>query len=66
MTVAIDFLRTNAALISVALLCYCAWRIRQIDKRTAAIRFLLFRDYEEEFSHHDQRTASKPPLRHVS
>jgi hypothetical protein len=70
MAALVDFFRANAAFMSLALLCYCLWRIRQIDNRTAAIHSLLFRDYEEQFSHRNppapSKTPPKTPLRRVS
>lgn len=46
----IDLFSKAAALISFMLFCYCAWRLRQIDRRIAAISRLLSRDYEEDLS----------------
>jgi hypothetical protein len=57
----LDFIRANAALISLALLCYCVWRLRQIEKRTEAIRFILFRDYEHDLANLGQYPLSKTP-----
>lgn len=47
---AMDLFSKAAWLISLILFCYCAWRLRQIERRIAAISHLLFRDYEEDHS----------------
>jgi hypothetical protein len=59
MLATLDFIRTNAALISLGLLIYCAWRMRQIERRTEAIKFMLFRDYDYEMAGHGVPTISK-------
>ena len=53
-----EFIRANAALLSLCCLVYCVWRIRQIEKRTAAIRFMLFRDYDGEIPRRDLNPLS--------
>lgn len=46
----IDFMQTVAAFVSLALLLYCAWRLRRIEQSTEAIRYILFRDYEQDIT----------------
>ena len=41
---------TGAVCIVIAILIYCAHLLRQIDANTKAIRFLLFRDYDQDLA----------------
>jgi hypothetical protein len=43
-----EFILICSAVIGLALLVYCVRLLRRIDRATAAIRFLLFRDYEQD------------------
>jgi hypothetical protein len=44
----IDVLQTIATFVSLALLLYCASRLRRIERSTEAIRYILFRDYDQD------------------
>jgi hypothetical protein len=56
---AIDVFQTIAFFVGIVLLFYCAWRLRRIDKSTEAIRFMLFRDYDQRFG----QSRSVPDLK---
>lgn len=51
----IDFFQTTAAFVSLALLLYCASRLRRIERNSEAIRYLLFRDYEQDLDNRGVR-----------
>lgn len=55
----LDFVRTNAVFVVLALLFYCAWRLKRIESKTEAIRFLLFRDFEQDISDRGMYPISK-------
>lgn len=54
-----EFVQANGVFISLPLLLYCAWRLRSIESKTEAIRYMLFRDYEEDLSNRGMYPISK-------
>ena len=52
-----------AVCIIIALLIYCALLLREIDSNTKAIRFLLFRDYDQDLANRGVYPLSKEPER---
>jgi hypothetical protein len=58
MLATLDFIRANAGIVSLVLLLYCLWKQRRIEKRTEAIRYLLFRDFEEDLANRGQYPLS--------
>jgi hypothetical protein len=60
-----EFILICVALLGLMLLIYCVGLLRRIDRATTAIRFLLFRDYEDDIRDRGQRPllkqAPEPP-----
>ena len=53
----------SAVCIIVAILVYCAHFLRRIDSNTKAIRFLLFRDYDQDLANRGVYPLSRGPER---
>jgi hypothetical protein len=58
-----EFVLICAALAGLGLLLYCASVLRRIDRATQSIRFLLFRDYEEDLSDRGMRPLLQQPTK---
>jgi hypothetical protein len=57
----IEFILICGGLIGPGLLLYCVRLLKRIDRTTAAVRFLLFRDYEQDLSERGVRPLMDPP-----
>jgi hypothetical protein len=57
----VEFILICAAFIGVALLLYCVRLLRRVDRTTAAVRYLLFRDYEQDLSERGVRPLLDTP-----